>query len=205
MKLKEKKKCWISFYISEILCNFAPQSEVMDRLKAYKIDLHGLKEGVNAYDFKLDNDYFEAVGGELVNKGNLDAHVDIDRKSSLFEVKFNIEGVVYIPCDICLDDMEQPIYADNRLIVKFGKENSEDDELVVVREDDGVLDISWFLYESIVLNIPIKHVHAPGKCNRDMMNALEAHSATRSDVESNSAVDPRWSELLKIKDKDLNI
>ena len=113
----------------------------MDRLKAYKIDLHGLKEGVNAFDFKLDNDYFEAVGGELVNKGNLDAHVDIDRKSSLFEVKFNIEGVVYIPCDICLDDMEQPIYADNRLIVKFGKENSEDDELVVVREDDGVLDI----------------------------------------------------------------
>ena len=109
MKLKEKKKCWISFYISEILCNFAPQSEVMDRLKAYKIDLHGLKEGVNAFDFKLDNDYFEAVGGELVNKGNLDAHVDIDRKSSLFEVKFNIEGVVYIPCDICLDDMEQPV------------------------------------------------------------------------------------------------
>ncbi|MDD7074960.1 MAG: DUF177 domain-containing protein, partial [Prevotella sp.] len=56
------------------------------------------------------------------------------------------------------------------------------------------------------LNIPIKHVHAPGKCNRDMMKALEAHSATRSDVEIEDSIDPRWSELLKIKEKsDLNI
>ena len=63
MILKEKKKCPISFYISEILCNFAPQSEVMDRLKAFKIDLHGLKEGVNALDFELDNDYLDAIDG----------------------------------------------------------------------------------------------------------------------------------------------
>ena len=179
--------------------------ENMDRLKSYKIGLHGLNEGVNNLSFKLDNGYFEAIEADDIREGLLEVTMQIDRKGSLFEVTYNVEGTVVVPCDICLDDMEQPIYADNRLIVKFGKENSEDDELVVVREDDGVLDISWFLYESIVLNIPIKHVHAPGKCNRDMMNALEAHSATRSDVESNSAVDPRWSELLKIKDKDLNI
>ena len=83
---------------------------------------------------------------------------------------------------------------------------SEDDDLVTIDEDEGVLDVSWFIYETIVLNIPIKHVHAPGKCNRDMMKALEAHSATRSDVEIEDSIDPRWSELLKIKEKsDLNI
>ena len=39
-----------------------------------------------------------------------------------------------------------------------------------------------------------------------MMKALEAHSATRSDVEIEDSIDPRWSELLKIKQKsDLNI
>ena len=153
------------------------------------------------YYYRAITKYALANSGREKERGRI--MIVIKRNGT--EVDFNIEGVVSVPCDICLDDMEQPICADNRLIVKFGKENSEDDELVVVREDDGVLDISWFLYESIVLNIPIKHVHAPGKCNRDMMNALEAHSATRSDVESNSAVDPRWSELLKIKDKDLNI
>ena len=187
------------------MCNFAAQSVVMDKLKPFKIELHGLKEGKNIFNFKLDDSFFDAVESDIVRCGNLDVEMEIDRKSSLFEVMFHIKGDVIVPCDLCLDDMEQPVDTDNGLIVKFGNENSEDDDLVTVAEDEGILDVSWFIYEFIVLNIPIKHVHAPGKCNRDMMNALEAHSATRSDVESNSAVDPRWSELLKIKDKDLNI
>ena len=196
----------ISFNISEILCNFAPQMENMDRLKSFKIGLHGLNEGVNNLSFKLDNGYFEAIEADDIREGLLEVTMQIDRKGSLFEVTYNVEGTVVVPCDICLDDMEQPVAGDNRLVVKFGKEYSEDDDLVTIDEDEGVLDVSWFIYETIVLNIPIKHVHAPGKCNRDMMKALEAHSATRSDVEIEDSIDPRWSELLKIKEKsDLNI
>ena len=180
--------------------------ENMDRLKSFKIGLHGLNEGVNNLSFKLDNGYFEAIEADDIREGLLEVTMQIDRKGSLFEVTYNVEGTVVVPCDICLDDMEQPVAGDNRLVVKFGKEYSEDDDLVTIDEDEGVLDVSWFIYETIVLNIPIKHVHAPGKCNRDMMEALEAHSATRSDVEIEDSIDPRWSELLKIKEKsDLNI
>ena len=175
--------------------------ENMDRLKPYKIDLHGLKEGVNTLEFRLDDEYFSAVEAEDVRQGLLDAVVEIIRKVSLFEVNFNIKGTVVVPCDLCLDDMEQPVEAESQLVAKFGKENSEDDDLVTVAEDEGILDVSWFMYESIVLNIPIKHVHARGKSNREMMKAREAHSATRSDVEIEDAIDPRWSDLLHIKEK----
>ena len=196
----------IYFCISFFFCNFAPQMENMDRLKSFKIGLHGLNEGVNNLSFKLDNGYFEAIEADDIREGLLEVTMQIDRKGSLFEVTYNVEGTVVVPCDICLDDMEQPVSGVNRLVVKFGKEYSEDDDLVTIDEDEGVLDVSWFIYETIVLNIPIKHVHAPGKCNRDMMKALEAHSATRSDVEIEDSIDPRWSELLKIKEKsDLNI
>ena len=175
--------------------------EKIDRLEPYKIDLHGLKEGVNHLSFKLDNGYFEAIDAEDIREGLLDVMMQIDRKGNLFEVTYHVDGTVKVPCDLCLDDMEQPVEAESQLVAKFGKENSEDDDLVTVAEDEGILDVSWFMYESIVLNIPIKHVHAPGKCNREMMKALEAHSATRSDVEVEDAIDPRWSELLKIKEK----
>ena len=180
--------------------------ENMDRLKSYKIDLHSLKEGVNTLEFRLDDEYFSAVEAEDVRQGCLDAEVEIVRKASLFDLNISIKGTVVVPCDLCLDDMEQPVEAESQLVAKFGKEYSEDDDLVTVAEDEGILDVSWFIYETIVLNIPIKHVHAPGKCNREMMKALEAHSATRSDVEIEDSIDPRWSELLKIKEKsDLNI
>ena len=38
--------------------NFAARSGVMDRLKPYKIELLGLKEGANAFSFKLTDEYF---------------------------------------------------------------------------------------------------------------------------------------------------
>ena len=98
--------------------------------------------------------------------------------------------------------MQQPISADNRLLVKLGEEtNTEDDELITVSEDSGVLDLSWFIYEFVMLAIPIKHVHAPGKCNHVMTEKLEELSAARSSDEAKE-IDPRWSALAKLNIKD---
>ena len=99
--------------------------------------------------------------------------------------------------------MEQPVEADHRLVAKFGAENSEEDDVVTVDEDEGILDLSWLVYELIVLAIPIRHVHAPGKCNAAMMHALEEHSTDRSsDEESNQSIDPRWEKLATLNIKD---
>ena len=109
-----------------------------------------------------------------------------------------------MPCDRCLDEMSQPIAADNRLAVKLGAEYSDGDDLVTIDENEGILDVSWFIYEFIVLAIPIKHVHEPGLCNAAMIEALEEHSAARSsDEEEVQDVDPRWQALLKLKDESL--
>lgn len=172
----------------------------MGKLDSFKIDLHGLKGGITTFEYKLEDDFFDAIGADIVRHGSLSVKMSVSRKSSLFEVSFNICGFVIVACDLCLDDMEQPIDTEGRLTAKFGNEYSEDDEVVVVEEDEGILDVSWFIYEFIVLGIPIRHVHAPGKCNREMMNVLLEHSATRSDVEDDKSVDPRWSELLKLKE-----
>ena len=76
-----------------------------------------------------------------------------------------------------------------------------DDDVVTVDENEGILDASWLVYEFIVLAIPIRHVHAPGKCDPAMTKVLEELSSDRSSgEESGGAVDSRWSELLKLKD-----
>ena len=99
--------------------------------------------------------------------------------------------------------MEQPIEADNRLAVKLGTGYSEDDDLVTIDENEGLLDVSWFIYEFIALAIPIKHVHEPGMCNAAMIEALEEHSAARSsDEEDEQAIDPRWEALKKLKNEE---
>ena len=169
-------------------------------LETLKIDLKGLKEGVNHLEFDLDDTYFKAVDAPEVSRGNVHVSLDIVRNGNdFFTLDFHEVGTLMISCDRCLDLMEQPIETTQRLEVNFGTENSEEGDLVTVAEDEGILDVTWYLYEFIALAIPIKHVHAPGKCNPAMVRALEEYSAARSGEEDEQAMDPRWEALLKLK------
>ena len=42
-----------------------------------------------------------------------------------------------------------------------------------IPEEEGEINIAWFLYEFVVLDIPIKHVHEPGKCQGHVFQAPE--------------------------------
>ena len=171
----------------------------MCNIESFKIDLKALPQGASILEFKLDDSYFKAIDAPDIQRGELSSSLSISRTDDFFELNFHTEGIVHIPCDICLDDMEQSIETDDRLLVRFGEDYSEEDDLVIVAENEGILDVAWFIYEFIALNIPIKHVHAPGKCNPAMIEMLQEHSAARSGEEEEKTVDPRWAALLKLK------
>lgn len=190
----------------------------MAKFSLYNISLKNLSAGSHTYVYELDRKFFEAIDGEEVRKGNVKVTVTVKRTSSTFEFNFDLKGVVQVPCTRCLDDMNQEVDASNRLIVKFGREYSEEsDEIVVIPEDEGEINIAWFLYEFIALTIPIKHVHPAGECNRIVSTKLRKHRAVSaddgdedevdsgeeedfSDEEDTPANDPRWDTL-----KGLNI
>ena len=172
----------------------------MCSLEQFKIDLKGLTAEATALEFDLDKGFFDALDQTEVESGSLHVSLSIRKASGFFELLFHTVGTIDIVCDRCLDLMEQPIETDNRLVVKFGSTGSEDDDTVIVDENEGILDTSWFIYEFIALAIPIQHVHAPGKCNPAMTKALEELSADRSgDEESSQAIDPRWEKLKDLK------
>ena len=174
----------------------------MGSLEHFKIDLKGLTDELTQLEFDLDKDYFEALDETDVDNGALHVSLSIRKASGFFELHFHTVGTVDIPCDRCLDLMEQPIETDNRLVVKLGSTAREEDDTIVVDENEGILDVAWFIYEFIALAIPIQHVHAPGKCNPAMTQVLEELSADRSgDEESDDAIDPRWEKLLKLNVK----
>ena len=177
-------------------CNYV----IMCSLECLKVDLKGLKDDETSLVFDLDDTFFGALDEAEVKRGSLHVSVSIRKASGFFEFLIHAAGTVIIPCDRCLDDMEQPVEADVRQVVRLGSENSEDGDTLVVAEDEGILDLTWIIYESVALAIPIRHVHAPGKCNTAMTNVLEELSADRSsDEESDQAVDPRWEKLKNLK------
>jgi uncharacterized metal-binding protein YceD (DUF177 family) len=186
----------------------------MSKFGQYNIILKDITEGVRTFEFELNDDYFTKIDSPEVKKGSLLAKVTVQKKVNTYELSFLVEGIIYIPCNRCLDDMEQPIRHDEKIQVKFGANYSEENEIVIVPESEGSINVAWFLYEFIVLNIPIKHIHAPGECNKNMVNKLKRHiTRQKDDSEDNSLfefdeeedlgtddaqVDPRWENLQNI-------
>ena len=172
----------------------------MCSLERFKIDLKELKEESKDLDFELDDDFFHALECTQVQGGALHVSGSIRKAVGFFELQLHSEGTVRTVCDRCLDDLDLPIEADCRFIVRLGTANSEEDDVIVVDEDEGILDTATLIYESVILAIPIKHVHAPGKCNPAMTKVLEELSADRSsDRESDQPQDPRWEKLKSLK------
>ena len=172
----------------------------MERTESFQIDLKALAQGETKRVFNLDDSFFQSLEAAEVKRGHLQTILVINRTDDYFDLTFHTTGHVVISCDVCLEDMEQPIETENHLAVKMGESYAEDDDLVTVAEDEGILDVAWFIYEFIELCMPIKHVHAPGKCNPAMIEKLKALSTTRSsDVNGEEAMDPRWAALAQLK------
>ncbi len=196
----------------------------MGKYSQYKIDLKNLPNETTTYSYVLDQKFFDAIDHEEVRKGNVKAELTVRRTVDAYEFNFHLFGTIQIPCDRCLDEMSQEIDATDRLVVKLGEEYSEDsDELVTIPQDEAAINIAWYLYEFIVLDIPIKHVHEQGKCNKAMVSKYRQHQAVSIsdgddedddednllddslndddsiDDSSEENTDPRWDELKKLK------
>ncbi len=118
------------------------------------------------------------MDGPDVQKGKVKAIVRVNNTGNVYDLQFELNGGIEVPCDRCLDDMTIEVDQKSQLFVKFGPEFYEESEdVIVVPEREGELNVAWFLYELIVFSIPLKHVHAPGKCNKAMMTKLKQHLA----------------------------
>ncbi len=192
----------------------------MSKFKPYNIDLRNIGSNVQVFEYNLDDEYFAKIDSEEVSKGNVKAVVRASKRISTYELEFELEGQIKIPCDRCLDDMEQSIKHAETIAVKLGADYAEEENVVIVPESDSSINIAWFLYEFIILNIPIKHIHPAGECNKTMLDQLKFHLTKRKDVHEdvelldeeeedddfddeatvdNSQIDPRWADLQNIK------
>ena len=195
----------------------------MGKFDKYKIDLKGMQTDSAKYEFVLDNLYFAHIDGPEVQKGKVNVTLTVKRTSRAFELSFQTDGMVWVPCDRCLDEMELQITSSDKLMVKFGHEYAEEgDNLIVIPEEEGEINVAWFMYEFVALSIPMKHVHAPGKCNKAMSSKLKKHTARSTEdgdeeyeddsVEEDIAIDddvpvatdPRWDGLKGLLENDNN-
>lgn len=180
----------------------------MKDLKNFDISFIGLKDGIHQFEYNISKEFFDFFNYEEFYNSNVKVSLSFLKKPTLFELEFTFSGSLEVACDITNELFQQPIETSFFLIVKFGDEfNNENEELLILPHSDYKLNIAQYIYEAIVLTVPIKKVH-PGVEDGtlkseilDKLNELKIKDINTEenhlDVDSEN-IDPRWNKLKSI-------
>lgn len=197
----------------------------MGKYTAFKLPLKSLGVGTHEFEYHLDKQFFVNMESADVHDADLTVSLDVVYNGDFYDLAFKVSGEVVLICDRCLDDLHYPIEADYHIVVKYGEDyNDDNDEVLEIPESDSSLNVAYMIYDTVVLAIPIKHVHPLGKCNRQMSAMLKKHRAAADGEDAEledqlidemetmeaedsgpAATDPRWDALRKFSDEDNNI
>lgn len=170
----------------------------MDALVQYSIPVKGLHNGTHEYRFEIDHTFFACFENSPVEDGKVAVSLEFDKRPGLFVLEFDLAGTVKTDCDRCLAKIDLPIADQQRLLVKFSEvEEPEEADVVFVSPDIQQLNVAKFIYEFIVLALPIIKVfdcqdEEPRVCNDEMLDYLEGKNDEPSSEPTNN---PLWDEL----------
>jgi uncharacterized metal-binding protein YceD (DUF177 family) len=176
----------------------------MHPLRQYEIAFVGLKHGVTDFNYHIDDRFFELFAGSLVEQADINVILKFDKHTSFFNLHFELEGKIHLPCDRCGSELDYPVENEYSIVVKFDEhhEDEQDDSLadvVYIGRHETHFSVAQLIYEFVNLSIPINHVtcdNLTGKkpCNQNVLNELN-NLAVKHHLPAN----PRWNDLTKIK------
>lgn len=174
----------------------------MEALRSFLIPLRGLSDGHHRYEFRVSDSFFDQFEGAPVHAGEFDVVLDLDKRSRLLELDFNIEGKEFTSCDRCLNPIALPVSGTYKLYVKYGEDQEEDVDVAFIPEGTDELDVSRFIYEFIALSIPMVKVYdcqdeEEPPCNFEVLEKLEGQD---EETEAPDDENNPWSELKKLTD-----
>ncbi|GAA3576384.1 DUF177 domain-containing protein [Snuella lapsa] len=175
----------------------------MKPLKEFVIPFIGLKVGAHQFEYKIGPEFFEYFEYDDFNNVNVDVCVNLVKKETLLELQFKISGIVNVNCDLTNEPFDQFIENEFNLVVKFGEAyDDENIDILILPHGAYELNIQQYVYELIVLSVPIKRVHPgveDGTLNSDILKRLEELSPKTEDKkETIEDIDPRWNTLKKL-------
>ena len=176
----------------------------MKKTKEYLIPFVGLKLGKHHFEYQIDNTFFDIFEYDEFQNSDIKVNVVLEKKSNMLEISFKHEGIVNVPCDVTGEDFDLPIKSKMKLIVRFGEEfNNDNEELLILPFGEFEVDIAQYIYEMIVLSVPLRRVHPGVKDGTLESEALKklnelAVKETKKENKQEENIDPRWDKLKQL-------
>jgi uncharacterized metal-binding protein YceD (DUF177 family) len=169
----------------------------MEPFDAFVIPVTTLRMGRNELDFTADWRFFERFESSPIQQGSFEIDVIFDRFQDHWHLVFEIEGKMDTECDRCLTPISLPVSGSHELYVKFDEGEPQEAEVINMPRETTQFDISQFVYEFIVLSVPmIKRFDCenekPRPCDLEMLAKLSGHQRSEESAS-------QWDALKQIR------
>ncbi|MEQ8927702.1 MAG: DUF177 domain-containing protein [Fulvivirga sp.] len=171
----------------------------MNALDRFHIDIFKLSNSTHSYEFEFNDKFFAEIENSIVEQGSGEVVITLDKNESFIKMTINITGKIELTCDRSLDLFDFPINVDKEIIFKYGEEEIElDDNIVMITRDTQRLNLAQYIYEFIGLEIPMKKLHPRFNDESEEDEMVYTDEETKND-DNSEATDPRWEALKKLK------
>ena len=176
----------------------------MNKTKEFLIPFIGLKLGKHHFEYQISNAFFEIFDYDEFQNSDIKVNVVLEKQSNLLELNFKHKGTVNVPCDMTGEDFDLPIKGKMKLIVRFGEEfNNDNEELLILPFGEFEIDIAQYIYEMIVLSVPLRRVHPgvkDGSLKTEALTKLNELIVKKEKKENKQEenIDPRWDKLKQL-------
>ena len=166
---------------------------------AYNVNIIGLGNKAHTFDFTIGDKFFGQYGTEILQGGDFEAKVVLDKHETFIDADFRIAGTARLVCDRCLEPFDEPVKVHRKIMFKYGPEPAElSDEIIIITRDQDQIELGQYLYEFINLEIPIKKLHP--KFRDEEEDDTEGKIVYKSESkDDDTEIDPRWEKLKKLK------
>lgn len=112
------------------------------------------------HEFEGENDFFEALDQNLIQKGHFKATVALNKNETMIQMIYKISGSVELTCDRSLDLFDFSVDITQKMILKFSDHNEEiTEELMLIDRNTQYINVAQDIFDFIGLQIPIKKLH----------------------------------------------
>jgi uncharacterized protein len=167
-------------------------------LDRFVIPFKGLGTGSHLFEYEIDNRFFECFEYSEIKEGSVNLVLNLEKDDRMMTLTLTFKGFLRSMCDRCLEPVDFTVDAVENLYVKFGdEEKEEDDNVLVIPETEYKLELGHQIYEILSLLLPYKKVHPDDEngnstCNPEMLGIISKHEAHQVD-------DSAWVALKKLK------
>ena len=118
----------------------------MKPLKAFDVQFVGLKLGAHIFEYDIEHTFFEHFEYDEFNDVQLKTTLKFQKKTTLLELDFEVEGTVNVNCDLTNEAFDLPIKSNFSLIVKFGSEyNDDNEEILIVPHGEFKINVAHYI------------------------------------------------------------